>query len=382
MKLAYIDALRGIAILSVIWFHCHLYHFSDTTFYSLMDTLGSPAAMGVQLFYVLSAFTLFLSQQKRTTGETSSVAFFRRRYIRIAPLYYVAIIYYIGQLAYAQQETVTSFVERNTTNILANVFLVHGLSSVWINSIIPGGWSVGIEVLFYALVPYLYSRITSLNRAVLFTGYAMLFGFCLTSLLVNISVPGLKPDYLYYYLPYQLPVFGCGIIAYFLIIRKDYRVSTHAVLLAFGTLVFIVLSKQLSHRLDLALPHTLQYFGSIGFILLLIGLAKRPIWLLVNRVTCYVGQVSYSAYLTHFGVLFWMNQFIPNELVPVHNLTTNVLNFHLKFLMIVLVTVCISTITYQLIEKPALQLGKRRQRKENTPQPVLLEERNTVSMEH
>jgi peptidoglycan/LPS O-acetylase OafA/YrhL len=376
MKLAYIDALRGIAILSVIWFHCHLYHFSDTTFYSLMDTLGSPAAMGVQLFYVLSAFTLFLSQQKRETGPA---AFFRRRYLRIAPLYYVAIVYYIIQLAYTQHDAVTTFAEKNTTNILANVLLIHGLNSVWINSIIPGGWSVGVEVLFYALVPYLFTRITSLNRAVLFTSYALLFGFSLTSLLTNISIPGLQADYLFYYLPYQLPVFGCGIIAYFLIIRNDYRISTHAGVIAIGALAFVLVSKQLSHQYGLKLPHTLHFFGSIGFILLLVGLAKRPVWLLVNRVTCYVGKVSYSAYLTHFGVLFWMNQFIPRELVPVHSLATNVLNFHLKFLLIVLATVCISTITYQLIEKPALQLGKRRRRKRDVPQPVLLDEQDSVA---
>jgi peptidoglycan/LPS O-acetylase OafA/YrhL len=343
-----------------------------------MDTLGSPAAMGVQLFYVLSAFTLFLSQHKRDADPS---AFFRRRYLRIAPLYYVAIVYYVGQLAYAQHTTVITFIEQNTTNILANVFLIHGLNPVWINSIIPGGWSVGIEVLFYALVPYLFTRITSLNRAVLFTSYALLFGFCLTALLVNSSIPGLQADYLFYYLPYQLPVFGCGIIAYFLIVRNDYQISAHAGLIAFGTLAFMLISKRLSYRYDLELPHTLHFFGSIGFVLLLVGLAKRPVWLLVNRVTCYVGKVSYSAYLTHFGVLFWLNQFMPRELVPVRNLATNVLNFHLKFLVIVLVTVGVSTITYQLIEKPTLQLGKRRQREQATPQPVLSDdiEANSVA---
>ncbi|QKZ13029.1 acyltransferase family protein [Spirosoma sp. KUDC1026] len=380
MKLAYIDALRGLAILSVIWFHCHLYHFSDTTFYSLMDTLGSPAAMGVQLFYVLSAFTLFLSQQKRNTGETGATSFFRRRYVRIAPLYYVAIIYYICQLAYTQHLSVTTFVERNTTNILANVFLIHGLNSVWINSIIPGGWSVGVEVLFYALVPYLFTRITSLNRAVLFTSCALLFGFCLTALLINISIPGLQANYLYYYLPFQLPVFGCGIIAYFLIVRNDYRIKPYTGIIALSVLAFVVVSKQLGHHIGLELPHTLHFYGSIGFILLLVGLAKRPVWLLVNRATEYVGKVSYSAYLTHFGVLFWMNQVMPREFIPVENLTTNVINFHLKFLLIVLVTVCVSTITYQLIEKPALQLGKRRQRKQETPQPVLIDHTDTTSV--
>ncbi|GAB3893675.1 acyltransferase family protein [Spirosoma agri] len=365
MKFAYIDALRGVAILSVIWFHCHLYHYSDPAFYSLMDTLGSPAAMGVQLFFVLSAFTLFLSQSQRKDTEHARFNFFIRRFFRIAPMYYVAMAYYLWQDAYSYQQSLSTTIAYNKYGIIANSLLLHGLSPVWINSIIPGGWSVGIEVLFYAMVPYLFTRITTLNRAVLFTTAALLGGFVFTSALSQ--VPAIQAnrqlnEYLFYYLPYQLPVFGCGIVAYYLVIRGERHIRLGVAIFAIGVLAFLILSKTVGKLFIPDLPHTLHLFGSLGFILLIIGASRHmyPVrFFLINRLTRYVGKVSYSAYLTHFGVLFWMDRVIPQQLIPVHSVLTNMLNFHLKFLLIVLITVLISTVTYRLIEEPVQQFGKR-----------------------
>ena len=80
---------------------------------------------------------------------------------------------------------------------------------------------------------------------------------------------------------------------------------------------------------------------------------------LVSCVTRYVGKISYSAYLTHFGVLYWLDKVMPQPIIPVSSISTNILNFHLKFSLVVLLTVLISTVTYQFIEKPAQQFGKR-----------------------
>lgn len=374
MKLGYIDALRGVAILSVIWFHCHLYHFSDTTnYYSLMDTLGSPAAMGVQLFYVLSAFTLFLSQSRRKVADDHTANFFVRRFFRIAPMYYVAMAYYIGQMAYAFSQPVTEVLSYNSYGIVANVLLLHGLSPVWINSIIPGGWSVGIEVLFYMLVPYLFMRITTLNRAILFTSYALLIGFVLTAALStvdSIQSNTLLTEYLFYYLPYQLPVFGCGIVAYYVVIEKDRVVSPWAISMAVIAVSFILVCKTVGRNVIPNLPHTLHLFGSIGFAFLIIGMSKWPIAVIDNRIIRFVGKVSYSAYLTHFGVLYWMDKVLPQQLIAVNSLPANILNFNLKFLLIVLITVLISTVTYYWIEEPAQKFGKRFLRKRLYPKPV------------
>lgn len=362
MKLNYIDALRGIAILSVIWFHCHLHQYSNPAYYSFMDACGSLGALGVQLFYIVSAFTLFLSQNRRGGSVQPRSHFFVRRFFRIAPMYYVTIVYYIFDMAYFFKEPIMTVIQSNQADILANFLLIHGLSPVWINSIIPGGWSVGIEVLFYAIVPFLFTRITNLNRAVLFTALALLFGFLLTAILSQsqaIQANKLLTEYLFYYLPYQLPVFGCGIIAYYIVIRNDWRVNPLTVYIAAGVVVLVVSSKTIGRELMPNLPHTLPLFASIGFALLIIGLSKRPVGLLVNKVTQYMGEISYSAYLLHFGVLNWLDEWLPAPLIVVNSLLSNVLNFHGKYLLVVFVTALLATITYHLIEQPTQQIGKR-----------------------
>jgi peptidoglycan/LPS O-acetylase OafA/YrhL len=362
MKLNYIDALRGLAVLSVIWFHCHLHHYSNPAYYSIMDVLGSPAALGVQLFYVLSAFTLFMSMNKQGVSPGTNRRFALRRFFRIAPLYYLAMLYYVWQKTDTSGLNFASELALNASGLMTNALFLHGLSPEWINAIVPGGWSVGIEVLFYALVPFLFVRIRSLNSAVIFMATTMIAGFLLTTLLTDLpqfqSNPLLQ-DYLYYYIPYQLPVFGCGIVAYFVVIRHNRRLNPLALCSLVAALLLLVLSKTLGRSAFPNLPHTIHLLASIGFTLLIILLSRgNKSGLLVNRFTRYMGTISYSAYLTHFGVLYWMDRVMPRQLVSVHNVTSNILNFQLKFLLVVVVTVLVSTLTYRFIEVPTQQVGR------------------------
>ena len=78
-RYAYIDALRGIAALAVLVYHIFL-HFGSQFSRGLL-VVTEQGARGVQLFYVLSAFTLFLSLQGREAkGKRSFRAFFVRRF--------------------------------------------------------------------------------------------------------------------------------------------------------------------------------------------------------------------------------------------------------------------------------------------------------------
>ena len=96
MKLRYIDALRGIAILAVMMVHTS--HHGANNYNDLFRSMFNEGARGVQLFYLASAFTLFLSYNYRKEKENHVAGnFFIRRFFRIAPMYYIGIIYYIFQ---------------------------------------------------------------------------------------------------------------------------------------------------------------------------------------------------------------------------------------------------------------------------------------------
>ncbi len=89
-KYEYIDSLRGIAILLVILTHVrqHLRFFPE-----LINQITLDGHLGVQLFFIVSAFTLTMSYYSRINEQNKTKNFFIRRFFIIVPLYYLAIVF-------------------------------------------------------------------------------------------------------------------------------------------------------------------------------------------------------------------------------------------------------------------------------------------------
>ncbi|MBW4476371.1 MAG: acyltransferase family protein [Tolypothrix brevis GSE-NOS-MK-07-07A] len=89
-RFEFIDALRGIAALGVLLVHTTQHCGS---LHALIPGITSFGLRGVQLFYILSALTLFLSFEERYKKDKYPlISFFIRRFFRIAPLFYVVIL--------------------------------------------------------------------------------------------------------------------------------------------------------------------------------------------------------------------------------------------------------------------------------------------------
>ncbi len=156
---------------------------------------------------------------------------------------------------------------------------------------------------FYLLVPLLVNTIKSLKDAINFTALSLLLSIALKLILINtvlISSERLWNEYLFLYFPNQLPVFGFGIMLYFIVINKDFRLSSINYILILFTLIIMVFYKEfVSSNI---------HFALIFFILFFI-LTKKNLKPLVNKMTVFIGNVSYSAYLVHFALLHWMSHY-------------------------------------------------------------------------
>src|ERR1700744_3241432 len=86
-KFAYIDCLRGYAVLMVMVNHV-TYAMPKVPW--RVHQLGAFGWHGVQLFFLASAITLLMSSsyERDRTGQVSASDFFVRRFLRIAPMYY------------------------------------------------------------------------------------------------------------------------------------------------------------------------------------------------------------------------------------------------------------------------------------------------------
>jgi len=347
--LDYVDALRGLAILSVIMAHAN--HYGKTTS-NIIGDFANTGAMGVQLFYLASAFTLFLSMKSRMSKEKYPTRnFFIRRFFRIAPMYYIAIIYYLWQNGLGAQYWLGDATHISVTNILSNVFFLHGFNPYWINSIVPGGWSIAVEMMFYAILPFLFLKIKNIYQAFNFLTITILANFILRMILKKFDPTNsvdLWDNYLYFYLPNQLPVFTLGIMMFFIIIERQSlkEISGKSLLI----LSFVLLGQLFIGKSILSSP---VIFGT-GFLTLAIAISRYKFKLIVNPIITYIGKISFSMYLVHFAVLNWLMNFHLIDFVR-----NETFNYCIRLTLVVILTMIFSTFFYHTIEIPFQKTGKK-----------------------
>lgn len=290
-RLASLDSLRGVAVLMVVAFHC-------TMAFPPPDALRAVAGlghMGVQLFFIVSAITMAMMWDARADEPARVGSFYIRRVCRIAPMYWLALVAYEGadRLMGAQGH--------DWEPIVLNLLLLHALSPLAINSVVPGGWSIGVEMLFYALFPLLVARgTTAMGMLGWAFGSYLLLGVAASW--VALQAMDLPPLFVFYSLLTQFPVFPLGLAVYAFAVKGDaVRWRMAVALVAAWLLVAVVGDQFLLHE-------TRPFFWIQVF-----ALAGFAAWA-VRRghglpALAWVGSLSYSIYLLHFGVIdvvFWL----------------------------------------------------------------------------
>lgn len=348
-KFYYVDALRGLAILGVILVHTNQIGLTAGGF---LDPIVNQGARGVQLFFVASAFTLFLSKDNRDEDKHKTISFFIRRFFRIAPMFYLAIAYYLWQYGFGSRFWLGDEPRITVSNIFSNITFTNGFNPYWQNSTVPGAWSISNEFLFYALLPlFLFKTVKNLNSAVYFFLISISFSYICNIYLSNhqlISSSVLWKEYLFFYFPSQLPVFALGIICYYLIIKKESFANINQT----PILILILLALlQLSKGFKFFPEHIIF---SIFFALLMITLSTFPSKLLVNKFTTFIGKLSFSLYITHFAVIYWLDKFNLSDFSDIRSL-----NYFIRLSIILTICVAISYFTYNLIEKKFIKIGSK-----------------------
>ncbi len=376
-KFAYVDCLRGYAVLMVIV--CHT-TYAIPQLPSPVHRLGVFGWHGVQLFFLASCLTLMMSARYELdrTGQMSARHFFLRRFLRIAPMYYLAAaLYWI----------VDPVKDTDLLQLLASLSFVNvwhpvttSTTGAW--QVVPGGWSIGVEFTFYFLFPLFISLITTFRRAIFLLIFLLILGAVLdTALMPSMAArygSVAADNFLYFWFFNQAPVFALGAVAYFTIRAVESGVNGrlarmlqhfNGTVLAFSLVLLVVIAMApipFGHEL-MACPIVPQFLAASGaFFIFIVTMSQSHNSILINPVVAAVGKVSFSAYLLHFAVI---------ELV---------LNAHAKFfhlgatgwpaigifftsIVIVAVVTCIlSAITYTLVEKPMMQLAKRLTRRPST----------------
>jgi peptidoglycan/LPS O-acetylase OafA/YrhL len=357
VKLKYIDSIRGVAILMVIFGHVGQ-EIRGLTF--LPHLLVSYGQMGVQLFFVASAYTLCLSATHRASESQPIKKYAIRRFFRIAPVYYLGLLgYFLLALFLVWHKTgLLSMPNKyNFINVLANLLFLHGFYPPANNTIVPGGWSIGTEMMFYILFPILFyygKKITasSLNKGLLLLLTVFIFSQLLLLLISYFTGFYVQNNnFLYYNLVNQLSVFCVG-ITYFLIQKNvEFKTDWKLDLIVFILLTFLSLLLWNSNWQNIF--SVIPFISAISFIFLMNVFEK--IDKLNFKFLVKIGTVSYSMYILHFVLLNFSGS-ISTRLSEVVN--KNILLFVL-FLMTVIITFLAAMISEKYIEKPFIAMGRK-----------------------
>lgn len=121
-----------------------VYHYA---YYSGLANFAAAGTYAVYVFFVLSGFTLFYAYSEKLASSADFTSFFLARALRIMPLY-AAVVTYQLLSAPISMDRINQY--------LLNITLLFGFSNPGETSMTPGGWSIGIEAVFYFLFPFIF----------------------------------------------------------------------------------------------------------------------------------------------------------------------------------------------------------------------------------
>ena len=371
-KLSHINSIRGIAILMVI-----LTHVSQTVkeLDTISATIASYGQMGVQLFFVVSAYTLCLSADNRIHESHALKKYAIRRFFRIAPLFYIGLLYYFiieALRGWYYTNALAWPINFSPVNVLFNIFFLHGFYEPANNTIVPGGWSIGTEMGFYALFPVFFYCIKR-NQLVNPKTFLLLI---ISIQLVVISILFFIQSYsrfsiennsfLYFSIINQLPVFCIGIGYYF---TERWAIFNRHWL--FDMTIFVLLtciSQYLWHKKQPFLFTVIPSTCALSFVFL-INMFKKVRWLNF-RILVKIGILSYSMYIFHIIFAFKLSTIISSQLKHKINSNYNLFVLIALYAMSIIGTYLIAILSDKYIERPFIKKGKRIIEKIDTPPKV------------
>lgn len=346
-KLEAIDTLRGLAALQVIAFHL-----------ACMPALLLPTPSsarpwiehgnsGVTLFFLISAFTLCLSWSARAGEKHPYFAFCIRRIFRIVPLF----LFWFAWMLWRFRHTLPL----HWPEVVANFTFTYNFFPSTCEGFVWASWTLGVEMVFYALFPLIFAACPTLKRALGFFAFTVALSFLARELITHSSLtPPIASSYYFYSLLRHLPSFATGMICYHVYGRYLRGQALHS---GWAWGAWIIALAVYTWRVDGSFSPTVEVLlEDLVYALLTAGLVVLPVPWVVNRLTRFFGEISYSIYLAHVPVI----SLCLAAFASIYGLSAPVwLKFSLAYGLAACASTVVAVFTYRLVEVPGMAVGKR-----------------------
>ncbi len=342
-----IHGLRGIAALAVVLFHLvHVAHIPPPFAF-----IASDFGKGVHLFFVLSAFSLMHSTVQTLNRPNWATEYFVKRFWRIAPLFYCVL----GATILFSPLIMSHNWSVDPHALLMNLTFTFGFAP-W-TGIVMAGWTIGVEMLFYVILPVLLLTVRTSKGMLLLVVASILISYASNSTLYahyELTVPQYRYNWAYFSFSTNLCYFALGMYAYRL--SQEIAPSKSIARGIVSTFTVVSLGTLLLAGLGGAWRGSLILWG-IGFAALALWQGKWPSSFCANRFFEHVGERSYSVYLLHAPLIALLRHPIQAGYTALSPSMGHYAYFVCAAL-VVLPILALAELTYRMIEIPAIRYGQ------------------------
>ena len=326
-----IQVMRGVAASLVVLFHCLLVALEPRCHrYQLCREAVTFGASGVDMFFVISGFIMMYTSRAAFGSAGAAADFLVRRAIRIIPLYWLLTTLFIGLMLLRKLDISTTHV------VFSYLFLPESTSHGGTRPVLAQGWTLSYEWYFY-LVFAIWMALGS-RQALAKFGWLV---FLLIGALAGFTV---RSETARTFLQDGIVLEFCLGMALAVMYEKGIRMGgrTPAIMVAGGMATLF------------AAAHGLAFMQSNIRWLLLGVPAACALWGMINlRVPAgicltsllFLGDASYSIYLSHLIVTLTMSHYVAR-------MQLNVAMSGLVLLLGVSACIAVGSLIYITVERP------------------------------
>lgn len=387
-RIAGLDGCRALAAFSIVLLH--VWQSDQIAIGGPLQRVVENLGAAVPLFFCLSAFLLytpFAAAIVRGEPRPSLRRYARSRFLRIAPAYWVVLLCVALGLGSAYVRTSTGVGFGRITDpwlLLQNLALVQTYHpSGFLTGLAPA-WSLTNEVAFYFALPALVALGTVLaggrrsrgarrNAALAPAVLMLIVGLCGRFIAWRVLPGPIGPIAGTWHAVFLRSIVGDADLFSFGLALAVIRVEWEDGRLRFGagwrvvawTVLLLLGAWAMTYNtVDGASSSGVAYVQQVAFAVccgLLLGLvvlthketSKRfsLVRILDHRLLVFGGLISYSVYLWHFPIVFWLQM---------HGYSWGgTAGFAATLVLAVLATLVLSILTYRFVERPAMRLRSR-----------------------
>lgn len=285
-----LDALRGIAALSVLFYH---YTTRYNEFFGSVSIVNVVLGwLGVPFFFILSGYVIHLTVDRCDTSSE----FLKRRFVRLFPTYWLCLLCSIIFYYIYTPFDMFQFFNLGWQDVLINLTMI----AEWLkfNNIDGAYWSLLPELVFY----FIFAIIIFLERIESFERY-----FIVIYLMVFIDAI------------FSVPLFRWGVssryILLFMMGISFYRIKNKKIKPLLGYSIILTSLPLSCYMYSLVTTTPIKIIAFIWLLIILLFtlyINGYMEFLGRSRVLVWLGSVSYALYLLHqnigYGVIFYFDK--------------------------------------------------------------------------